>query len=224
MVCTIITVLYNGVTKGDKLLRQILSDTQRNILQAGEKEFIAKGFRAASLRTIVKEAGVTTGAFYGYYSSKEELFDALVAEPAEMLLAKFNAAQAEFASLPPAEQPKHLGDIPGDCMDWMLDYIYQNFIAFKLLICCAEGTKYEQLIHTLVEIEVTATHRFRQVLAQLGKETKVLDPQLEHLLVSGQFSAFFEVVAHDMPKEQAVQYVKDLRAFYTAGWQKMLGL
>lgn len=205
-------------------MREISSNTKKNILQAGEKEFLKKGFRAASLRTIVKEAGVTTGAFYGYYSSKEDLFDALVAQSAEMLLAKFNEAQTEFASLPPAEQPKHLGDIPGDCMDWMIDYIYQNFTIFKLLICCAEGTKYENLIHTLVEIEMEATHRFRQVLAQLGKETKVLDPQLEHILVSGQFSAFFEVVVHNMPKEQAVQYVKDLRSFYIAGWQKILGL
>lgn len=28
--------------------------------------------QAASLRNIVKTAGVTTGAFYGYYKSKEE--------------------------------------------------------------------------------------------------------------------------------------------------------
>ncbi len=49
----------------------------------GKKSFLAKGFRSASLRSIVKEAGVTTGAFYGYYKSKEDLFRALVGEPAQ---------------------------------------------------------------------------------------------------------------------------------------------
>ena len=34
-------------------------------------EFLDKGFQGASLRQIVKNAGVTTGAFYGYFSSKE---------------------------------------------------------------------------------------------------------------------------------------------------------
>ena len=33
-----------------------------------------KGFQTASLRAIVKAAGVTTGALYGYYSSKGSTF------------------------------------------------------------------------------------------------------------------------------------------------------
>ena len=47
---------------------------------AAKNEFMEKGYKSASLRNIVKTAGVTTGAFYGYYKSKEELFDALVGE------------------------------------------------------------------------------------------------------------------------------------------------
>lgn len=39
--------------------------TQTRILAAAKTEFLEKGFRNASLRTIVKLAGVTTGAFYG---------------------------------------------------------------------------------------------------------------------------------------------------------------
>ena len=38
-------------------------------MEAAKKEFLEKGFLGASLRTIVKLAGVTTGAFYGYYRS-----------------------------------------------------------------------------------------------------------------------------------------------------------
>ena len=34
------------------------------ILNAAESEFLEKGFKSASLRNIVKTAGVTTGAFY----------------------------------------------------------------------------------------------------------------------------------------------------------------
>ena len=45
------------------------------ILSAAMQEFLKKGFKSASLRNIVKTAGVTTGAFYGYYDSKEDLFE-----------------------------------------------------------------------------------------------------------------------------------------------------
>ena len=44
-------------------------DTLERIQQAALDEFSEKGFLGASLRQIVKHAGVTTGAFYGYFSS-----------------------------------------------------------------------------------------------------------------------------------------------------------
>ena len=53
---------------------------------------------------------------------------------------------------------------------------------------------------------------------------KKIDSQLEHMLISGMFSGFFEIVVHDMPQEQAAEYIKELREFYTAGWTKIMGL
>lgn len=44
--------------------------TLEKILAAAKAEFLEKGYQSASLRNIVKSAGVTTGAFYGYYSSR----------------------------------------------------------------------------------------------------------------------------------------------------------
>ena len=45
--------------------------TLEKIQQAALAEFLDKGFLGASLRQIVKNAGVTTGAFYGYFSIDE---------------------------------------------------------------------------------------------------------------------------------------------------------
>ena len=42
--------------------------TLEKIQEAALAEFLEKGFQGASLRQIVKNAGVTTGAFYGYFS------------------------------------------------------------------------------------------------------------------------------------------------------------
>ena len=69
-----ITVLYNAVIKRDsekeaeKEMRNLEeSATQQKILEAAKQEFLEKGFQGASLRNIVKTAGVTTGAFYGCF-------------------------------------------------------------------------------------------------------------------------------------------------------------
>ena len=98
------------------------SETLTRIHQAAMEEFLEKGFADASLRQIVKNAGVTTGAFYGYYSSKEALFTALV-EPHAAVMGMFMRAQMAFSELPEAEQPSHVGVESSDCVTEMLGYV-----------------------------------------------------------------------------------------------------
>ena len=72
------------------------NNTLDDILSAAKAEFSEKGFQSASLRRIVKNADVTTGAFYGYFKSKEELFDALVGEQYDTLMGMFCETQNAF--------------------------------------------------------------------------------------------------------------------------------
>ena len=197
--------------------------TLEKIQQAALAEFLDKGFLGASLRNIVKTAGVTTGAFYGYFSSKEALFNAIVEPHAAALMGRFMEAQTTFAELPEKEQPEHMGLESGRCVDWMVDYICAHREPVKLLLCCAEGTSYEHFVHNMVEAEVEYTQRYMEVLRRLGRDIPVLDKSLCHIIASGMFNGIFEIVVHDMPRDQAMRDVDQLRAFYTAGWSKLMG-
>ena len=197
--------------------------TLEKIQQAALAEFLDKGFLGASLRQIVKNAGVTTGAFYGYFSSKEALFNAIVEPHAAALMGRFMEAQTTFAELPEKEQPEHMGLESGRCVDWMVDYICAHREPVKLLLCFAEGTIYEHFFHNIVEAEVEYTQRYMEVLRRLGRDIPVLDKSLCHIIASGMFNGIFEIVVHDMPRDQAMRDVDQLRAFYTAGWSKLMG-
>ena len=199
------------------------NNTLEKILRIAKAAFLEKGFPAASLRSIVKKAGVTTGAFYGYFKSKEELFDALVREQYDALMGMYRETQEAFTRLTPEEQMAQMGVQSGDCLGRMMEYAYANRDSFRLLLCCSEGTRYENMIHEMVEIEVDATHAFAEVLKRLGHAGYELDPTLEHILVSGLFSAFFEMIIHDIPYEKATDYLRELREFYTAGWKRIMG-
>ena len=199
------------------------SATLEKIQQAALTEFLDKGFLSASLRQIVKNAGVTTGAFYGYFSCKEALFASIVEPHAAALMGRFMEAQTSFAGRPEAEQPEHMGEDSESCLDWMGDYICQNREPVKLLLCRAEGTGYESFVHNMVEVEVEYTLRYMEVLRRLGRRVPTLSRSLCHIIASGMFNGLFEVVIHDMPYEQALRDVKQLRAFYTAGWLELVG-
>ena len=156
---------------------------------AAMQEFLEKGFKSASLRNIVKIAGVTTGAFYGYYNSKEDLFEALVGEQYDYIMNRFCKAQQEFADLPPEEQPDHLTD-SGACMHDMLVYAYEHLNEFKIILCKSEGTRFSNLIDEMAEIETKGTHDYLEILKRLGRPSPPIDEQLEQMLITGMFKRF----------------------------------
>ena len=199
------------------------STTLESIEQAAMQEFLEKGFQGASLRQIVKNAGVTTGAFYGYFSSKEALFNALVEPHAAALMGRFMEAQTSFAELPEEEQVSHMGDESGNYVRWMVDYICQHRDPVKLLLTRSEGTSYERFVHNMVEVEVEYTLRYIEVLRHLGKDVPELSNSICHIIASGMFNGLFEIAIHDMPKKQALQYVEQFRTFYTGGWLSLMG-
>lgn len=104
----------------------------------------------------------------------------------------------------------------------MIEYMYNHYEDFKILICCSEGTSYESFIHSMVEVEVEYTLRYVEVLKKLGNEVSELDRDLCHMIASGMFEGVFEVIRHDMPKERAKVFVARLCEFYTAGWMEKL--
>lgn len=197
--------------------------TLEKIHAAAKEAFMEYGFKSASLRQIVKTAGVTLGAFYGYYGSKEELFEALVGEQYEYMLTRYRKAHADFVKIPEVEQPEHMSEISGDCMTEMLLYAYEHLDEFKLILCRSEGTRFSGMTDEMVEIEVKATHEYQEVLKKLGRPSPEIDPQLEHILITGMFGTYMELIIHEMPLEQALDYLTEMRAFYTAGWMKIMG-
>lgn len=54
------------------------SAKRRQIVEGARSVFLARGFDAASMADIAKEAGVSKGTLYVYFKNKEELFAAIV--------------------------------------------------------------------------------------------------------------------------------------------------
>lgn len=201
-----------------------LETTRAQIMQAGCREFLDKGFKDASMRAIASQAGVTTGAIYGYFPDKEALFTALVQPAANELKRQFITAQESFSQLPHHQQIESMHSYSSQELYGMLDFIYDHFTEFRLIVCCSGGTEYENYVDTLVEIETLATRRFIDVIKSSGFQPQKMQNNLLHILCNAYFSAVFETVAHEMDKAEASAYVEQITAFFTAGWNQMLGL
>ncbi len=198
--------------------------TQTRILDAGKAEFLEKGYKNASLRSIAQKAGVTTGAIYGYYPDKAALFGALVSEPAGCLREWYLSVQREFDAFPAEYKEKQMRGYTSNALEEFINYVYLHFDAFKLVVCHSAGTEYENYIDSLLEIEIEHTRRFIDAMRSLGHDIPFIDDDMNHILSGAFYYGIFETVAHDMPRERALEYVRTLNKFYSAGWDTILGL
>ena len=194
------------------------------LLECAKAEFMEKGFADASMRTIAERAGVTTGMLYSRFADKDEMFRSIVGEGAEKLYAYFSDVQENFAAFPAEQQKGEMHSYTSGKMRVMMDIIYDYFDSFKLIVCHSAGSSYEHYIDRMIDYETESTERFMRVLRESGAPVRTVRRDINHMLASALFNGVFEVVAHDFPKEDAMEYVDAVCEFFYAGWDKLMGI
>ena len=196
-------------------------DTEKNILNTARKHFLKDGFSGASLRNIVKDAGLTTGAFYKYYPTKEALFDALTDPYIEHIYQIYDRVVEDFEKLSAKEQTSNMSDTSGDGMDQMIDYIYEHYDNFRLLLKCGDSGKFETFIHNMVDREMRSSLEYVKKMKEDGIEIPIVGESLMHMIYTGFLSSIFQIIEHDIDKETAKRNVHKLREFNTGGWERL---
>jgi TetR/AcrR family transcriptional regulator, mexJK operon transcriptional repressor len=74
-------------------MRRRTEDRRLSFVKAAGKLFIEKGFGAVTMEAIAAEAGASKATLYGYYPSKEALFEAFVAEAGKGGIEEIEAAK-----------------------------------------------------------------------------------------------------------------------------------
>jgi AcrR family transcriptional regulator len=198
-------------------------ETKKAILNIAKAEFMKKGFKDASIRNIARTLDLTTGAVFRYFPDKESLFSTLVDSAAQELFKRYQRTQNNFQFFSPEKKWDIIQMEHPVYLLQMLDTIYENHDAFKLIICCSEGTKYSNYIDRFVELASENTLMFIKVLKKDGIKVKNNIPlNLIRILYNANFTAIFEVIVQDMPKEEAIDYVSSLFDFFNSGWKTLL--
>lgn len=188
------------------------------VLACAKQEFLEKGFSDASLRNIAAKAGTTTGTIYSRFSGKEGLFSAIVEPAANHIINMFLETQENFHSLEPEKQPTLMNEYVTDGMYRMLDYVYDNFEEFQLLLDASYGTKFHNFVETLVEIETEYTYKYMEATNFQSEDGEVITEDFIHIMTRAMFESMFEVIRHKMPQEQGKKYMGMLAKYHYGGW------
>lgn len=188
------------------------------VLECAKKEFLAKGYMDASLREIAKAADTSTGSIYTRFGDKEGLFREIVEPVAEGMKQMFVDIQEVFHRMEASVQREIMPVYTANGQEQMLDYIYEHFEEFQLLLDASYGTKWQNFVDDLVSIEVEYTHKYMKVIGCESVQSGEVTEQFMHMVTTAYMESMFEVVRHQMEKEDALRYVRMLEKYHMAGY------
>ena len=108
--------------------------TRELILKSARKQFLEKGFQGASIRKIASDAGVTYGALYGYFTSKEELFYALTDPLIGKIMKKLDEIESAMFALPAEKQLQGMSDVFYARLPELVELIFEDREIVNLVV------------------------------------------------------------------------------------------
>lgn len=188
--------------------------THAKLVPIVKEEFLIYGYEKASINRIAAAAGISPAGLYRHYDGKEAMFASLV----EDTLADFDAffQEAQNAALTNFEARDPFTD---DWLDTLLDFIYDHYDGFKLLICRAAGSRYESFEEDMIAREAASSKQFSEKLAPAAP---VSDEQWQ-IVASIYVHAVADMIRLDLPRAAARERLRFLGSFLFPGWKVLLG-
>lgn len=198
------------------------TESHERIVAAAKEEFLTCGFDNASMRRIAANAGITVSGLYKHFPSKEDMFARLVQPTLDEFGELYYRKEKEEHDA--IEKIGAAAAFLNEDAVYAMEFIYDHFDEFKLLVCCSQGTRYEDYAHTLAEMEEQSSLRYIEALRRRGDNVPDFDRREFHLLVSSNVEAVLQPIRHDFTREAAVHYAKTINTFFSKGWKWLCGM
>ncbi len=192
------------------------------LLKSARKEFMERGFLKADLKTICDNAGVTTGAVYKRYKSKEELFCAVVKDTADTLDGFVSLrTKLEFSAMTDIEV------LNSWVMDekFMLDLfrmLWKIRGDFVLLLEKSAGTAYENYGHGFALRMTDAYMQYYMEAKRRGLAKTDISKTEMHVLCTSFWTAIYEPFVHKMSWKDIEEHCKVMCRYFD--WTKAFSM
>lgn len=202
-------------------MRVLKDDKYKSILRAARKEFILRGFKDASMRTIAKDANVGLSNIYNYFKNKDEIFLEIVSPARDDLFAfvkdKHTEKYIDFNFMSTRAYQEETVDV----------YI-QLLIKYKeeiqLLLFYSQGSTMENFRETLTEYLTDVSNNHKAIVKNHYPQVQEVSSFFTHTLCAFMVSIVGEIVTHDMEKHKIREFFKEYFRFQIAGWRELTGI
>jgi len=171
--------------------------TRRRMIETAGRRFKSDGIDGSGIATLVADAGLTNGAFYGHFASKGDLVASVVADQLEDQVASVNSLPAGLASVEGFLRwylsPDHRADLAGGCPSAaLLDEIGRCDVAVREAYTEGAGAMVEAIARHLDDGDTERTRQraiglFSILIGSLQAARAVTDPALSDQILAAAY-------------------------------------
>ncbi|MCR5201899.1 MAG: TetR/AcrR family transcriptional regulator [Lachnospiraceae bacterium] len=198
------------------------TESHVRVKKAIRDEFLKKGYKGASIRSIGEKAGMTSAGLYRHYSNKEAMFGAIV----EPLINDMNSWMENHKNkkYDLISQDNHNKELFGESIsDFVIEVIIPHKEEFLMLTECSKGTKYENFLHDFILANQGDLIEAFEELRKHGYPVKDIDEEKLHMLISAHITACLEPVIHNYDDDKIKECMETVRDFFMPGWMNLMG-
>ena len=202
-------------------MRVLKDDKYRSILRAARKEFIQKGFKDASMRSIAKSADVGLSNIYNYFRNKDDIFLAIVTPARDSIFAfvtdKHTEKYIDFSIL-------STFDYQRETIEVYIQLLMKYKEELRLLLFSSQGSSVEDFRESFTEYLTDVSNNHMQIVKKYYPQVKEISPFFTHALCAFMVSIVGEIITHDLDKEKIREFFREYFKFEIAGWRELIGL
>ncbi len=185
------------------------------LLRAAEEAFAEHGLAAAKVEDITARAGVSKGAFYLHFESKEDCFRQIV----EGVLARIaaTAGELELTALANLEgladllEQRHAVDVE------VLELCWQNRAVLRMILAGGGGAPYAYLLDAFGEQLIGRSERWVAHAMSVGLYRSDLEPALVARLASGAYERLVRELIKQPRRPDLAAWARQVQAMLTRG-------
>ncbi len=184
------------------------------IIRAAMEEFKENDFLKASLNKIAEKAGLTTGAVYTRYKSKDELFCSLVCPLIEEMQQRLYPLEKAYSDARDSENIDDILNVIKLERQIYVDILFTHYDECVLLFCRSGGSSVEKKLIEWSKYKAASTADF---IRQRAK--KEIDTDLIELIMNEQFQFYRQVLQKGFDKDKTVRLMDSIEEFHESGWK-----
>jgi len=172
--------------------------TRRRMIETAGRRFKSDGIDGSGIATLVADAGLTNGAFYGHFASKDDLVASVVARQLEDQVAVVNSLPAGLASVQAFVReylsPAHRDDLADGCPSAaLLDEIGRCDVAVREAYTDGADSMIQAIARHLEDGDPQRTNEraiglFSLLVGSLQAARAVTDPELSDRILAAAYS------------------------------------